>query len=125
MGPNGIGKTVIADAVRFTLGSNVTMSTVRVTCAAEAINHTLVHKLGDAAFCITEVGFSIHPEGALTDSVYLSVRKRAQASGECMYYAAKLDCLPTLETWTQTTLPQLRLVRTPGVMNAYNRLVDT
>jgi structural maintenance of chromosome 4 len=111
VGPNGIGKTVIADAVRFTLTSSVAISNMRVKRTAEAVNHTLVSSQGSAACCITEVGLSIQSsERQPTERVYLAVRKRARASGECNYYAAKLDHLPTSDTWTATMLTPMRLV---------------
>ena len=103
MGPNGLGKTVLADAVRFTLGSN--MTSVRVKAAKEAINHQLLQSQGSKAACSTEVGFVISrkkqgdspstSEPRLYEDIrYLRVRRRVLATGQSTYYAACWATLP-------------------------------
>jgi chromosome segregation ATPase len=132
VGPNGLGKTVLADAVRFTLGS---MSSVRVKSAKEAINHQLVQRLGSKAACCTEVGFAIqlrskHNSTAAPTSCadthirYLRVRRRVIASGQSVYYAICCSNAPRSDSW-QDQLSSMPYVRIHSCCARTIRFLDT
>jgi hypothetical protein len=119
VGPNGLGKTVLADAVRFTLGSSVT--SIRVKAAKDSVSHQLMQRLGSKAACCTEVGFVIHHARAQDTTAhgennlrhftrYLRVRRRVVAAGQSTYSAACSAALPGTEC-LQDKLPSLSYVR--------------
>ena len=115
VGPNGLGKTVLADAVRFALGAN--MASLRVKAAKESINHQLLQRLGSKAACSTEVGFVISDqrrrdstsqcESNMNEDIrYLRVRRRVLASGQSTYYAACWGTLPGHDCFQDKLTPQ-------------------
>lgn len=106
VGPNGLGKTVIADAARFALGAN--FSSIRVRAAKDVINHRLAQAEGDLAQCCTELGFAARistPSNADSETRYIRIRRRVVASGHSTYYAACTDVLPGPSTCLRDTLP--------------------
>jgi structural maintenance of chromosome 4 len=106
VGPNGLGKTVIADAVRFTLGAN--FSSIRVQSAKEVINHSLVKELGNNAHCTTEVGFCVHVDSPISDGNHearvVRIRRRVVASGHSTYSVQCQLQLPTGDSFLKDTL---------------------
>lgn len=108
VGPNGLGKTVIADAVRFTLG-DASLSNIRVQNAAKAISHVLKDAHGPEARCITEVGFCSRPANG--DPCFLSVRRKVTAAGRSQYFAARVERAPDSSSWRSVQLPSRSLVR--------------
>ena len=106
-----LGKTVIADAVRFTLGDAV--SSVRLQNASEAINHDLKQHHGKDASCTTQVCFKFRENGSRCS--YVCVRKHVAGSGRCQYYAATLQQPPSPDAWLREQLPSLTLVRAATV----------
>ena len=102
-----LGKTVIADAVRFTLGDAV--SSVRLQNASEAINHDLKRQHGKDASCTTQVCFKFREHGSRCS--YICVRKHVAGSGRCQYFAAASQQPPSPGAWLREQLPRLTLVR--------------
>ena len=102
-----LGKTVIADAVRFTLGDAV--SSIRLQTATEAINDNLKRQRGAESACVTQVCFQFRSKGG--QQHYVCVRKRVAGSGRCTYYAANLQQAPSAASWLDQSLPALALVR--------------
>eukprot|EP00892_Ulva_mutabilis_P012333 jgi/Ulvmu1/9472/UM052_0041.1 len=106
VGPNGLGKTVIADAARFALGAN--FSSIRVKSAKGVINHRLAQRDGDQAKCTAEIGFqaTIKSDNAThIQTRYIRIRRRVVASGQSTYYAACTPAAPAPSMCLQETLP--------------------
>lgn len=106
VGPNGLGKTVIADAARFALGAN--FASIRVKCASEVINHRLAQSEGANAQCCTEIGFVTTLTGHENFSQvvrYIRVRRRITASGNSTYSASCQDSAPLPAECLNEALP--------------------
>lgn len=112
VGPNGLGKTVIADAARFALGAN--LSSIRVKSCSDVINHRLAQAEGANAQCCTEVGFFAtltRSENADREFRYVRVRRRVTSSGQSTYYAACQATAPSPTTCLRDALPTRSYVR--------------
>lgn len=108
VGPNGVGKTVIADAVRFTLGDKGAAER-GVKQARDAINHALARQQGESACCCTQIGFCAATPGR--PQPFIVVRRQVSAAGTSAYFAAEQSTPVDARTWRALELRRMRLVR--------------
>ena len=126
VGPNGVGKSVLGDAILFTLGSHA--KALRVRSLVDVINHSLRDRKNGNAVAITQVVFSVASQTSQIDPVGQSkttiyIRRSIGHSGRSQYSMAVIENPPGVELDAKSTL-QVATTSVPLVCSRYCIIVQ-
>lgn len=112
-GPNGVGKSAIADAIRFCLGSS--RDDVRAEAMCDVISRAARADAGDAAArAVAQVGFAIERGGDDAAGLYVTVRRVVSAQPARSRYLLAESIEPvSSEAWAAMEMQPTTLVRAP------------